>query len=119
MTAKKIFLLFLVIGSAVLLSGCSIFKKDPGEPYVVDLEVWGVFDDSDAYTDVFNEYRRINPYVRNITYRKLPLETYKDDLLNALAAGKGPDIFMIRNSWRGAFEDKVTPAPSDMMTEQE
>ena len=47
-------------------------------------QVWGIFDDSDAYNEVFGEYRKINPYIGEISYRKLPLETYKDDLLNAL-----------------------------------
>jgi multiple sugar transport system substrate-binding protein len=103
--------------SAVSLSGCG-FKTTTPASYSIDLEVWGVFDDSDAYTQVFAEYKKINPYVRNITYRKLDANTYKEDLLNALAAGNGPDIFMIRNSWRGSFQDKSAPAPDTMITEQ-
>lgn len=110
---KKFFSIFFVAFVALLLSGCG-FKADAPEGYAVDLEVWGVFDDSDAYAEILGEYRRINPYVRSINYRKLPVETYKDELLNALAAGKGPDIFMIRNSWRGAFEDKIAPAPDQL-----
>jgi ABC-type glycerol-3-phosphate transport system substrate-binding protein len=61
----------------------------------------------------------MNPNVKNITYRKLAVETYKDDLINAFASGKGPDIFLIRNSWRKAFEDKSAPAPSALISEQE
>ena len=115
---RKYFLMtFLVLG-ALSLSGCG-FKTTAPEGYQVDLEVWGTFDDSDAYADLFGEYRKINPYVHSITYRKLPVETYKEDLLNALAAGKGPDIFMIRNAWRGAFEDKTAPAPDILMNEKQ
>ncbi len=48
----------------------------------------------------------------------MPAETYKEDLLDALASGKGPDIFMIRNSWRKSFEDKTVPAPEGLLTEK-
>lgn len=107
-----------IVFGALLLSGCG-FKDTAPEKYQVKLEVWGVFDDSDAYAEIFNEYRAINPYVIEINYRKLPIETYKEDLLNALAAGKGPDIFMIRNAWRGSFEDKIVPAPEYMLSEKQ
>lgn len=112
---------FLAVGvlitSAFVLSGCGL--KDQAPPsYLVSLEVWGVFDDSDAYTKAFSEYQRINPYIKGIQYRKLAPETYKEDLVNAFASGKGPDIFMIRNSWRLAFEDKTAPAPAELLTER-
>ncbi len=115
---KNILFLMAVVCSTVFLSGCG-FKSSAPEKYLVRLEVWGVFDDSDAYTEIFNDYQKMNPYIGQITYRKLPLETYKEDLLNALAAGKGPDIFMIRNAWRGSFEDKVVPAPDTSVTEKQ
>lgn len=114
---KNILYLTAVVCGTVFLSGCG-FKSAAPEKYLVKLEVWGTFDDSDVYADIFSEYRKINPYVGEISYRKLPLETYKEDLLNALAAGKGPDIFMIRNAWRSSFEDKVVPAP-DRLTEKQ
>lgn len=115
---KNIFFLTTVVCGTIFLSGCG-FKSAPPEKYTVKLEVWGVFDDSDAYREIFSEYRKINPYVGEIMYRKLPLETYKEDLLDALAAGKGPDIFMIRNAWRGSFEDKIVPAPDIFVTEKQ
>ena len=101
----------------LLFSGCG-FKSAAPETYQVKLEVWGILD-SDAYAGIFSEYKMTNPYVIEINYRKLPIETYKEDLLNALAAGNGPDIFMIRNAWRGAFEDKVVPAPDYLLTEKQ
>ncbi|HLC95573.1 MAG TPA: extracellular solute-binding protein, partial [Patescibacteria group bacterium] len=100
----------LVVFVGVLLSGCG-FKETATETYKVKLEVWDVFDDNDVYKEIFAEYKKINPYVSEITYRKFSPETYKEDLLNALAAGKGPDIFMIRNAWRASFEDKIAVAP--------
>lgn len=115
---KKIaFSSFLVLGT-LSLSGCGS-QSVTTESYSVSLEMWGIFDDSSAYTPVIQEYLKLNPNVKNITYRKLPVETYKEDLINAFAIGKGPDIFMIRNSWRGIFEDKTAPAPATIISEQE
>lgn len=114
---KEFFSSVAIVLSGLLFSGCG-FKSTAPETYQVKLEVWGILD-SDAYTGIFGEYRKINPYVTEINYRKLPIETYKEDLLNALAAGNGPDIFMIRNAWRGAFEDKLIPAPDYLLTEKQ
>lgn len=115
---KRIALLvFLLVGTASL-SGCGT-STPASVGYSVSLEVWGVLDDSDAYGNIFGDYRKLNPNVKSITYRKLPIETYRADLINALASGKGPDIFMIRNPWRSAFEDKTAPAPNNLISEQE
>lgn len=116
--SHRISLTFFLLLGTLVLSGCG-FKPSSGEGYKVSLEIWGVFDDSDAYTDAINQYRNINPYIKDIQYRKLSPETYKKDLIDAFAAGKGPDIFMVRNSWRASFEDKTAPAPGTLLTEKE
>jgi len=95
-------------------SGCG----DKPIQYSVDLEIWGVFDDADDYTQIISEYKRVNPFIGNINYRKFTIDNYKKDLLNALASGNGPDIFMINNFWMPNFEDKVATAPTRIVNEQ-
>jgi multiple sugar transport system substrate-binding protein len=114
---KKFFSLMLIVVSAVFLSGCSL-KSSPPEGYKVKLEVCGVIDDSDVYQDIFAQYRKINSYVGDVNYRKFSTETYKEDLINALASGNGPDIFMIRNAWRESFKDKIVPMPNSAEAEK-
>ncbi len=99
-----------------VLAGCGDSKTTS---YSISLEIWGVFDDSDALQGIFSNYREINPYVKDITYRKLSPDTYKADILDALASGNGPDIFMIRNTWQEGFADKVVPAPTSFVTEKQ
>ena len=109
---KRIFQTTIMSFSCLFLAGCG---ADPQENYQVSLEVWGTFDDTDAYQEIFTAYKELNPHVKNITYRKLPTESYRQDLIDALAAGNGPDIFLLRNSWAGDFNDKLVAAPVGMI----
>jgi len=115
---KKIFLpvIGIVVGS-MFLSGCGL-KGTPPQGYKVSLEIWGTVDDSDVYNEIFSEYKKINPYIKEIRYRKVSADTYKEDLVNAMAVGNGPDIFMIRNAWRSSFEDKIVPMPDSLQAEK-
>lgn len=113
----KILASLLAIFSILSLSGCGC-KKAPVKQYGLSLEVWGLFDNSDAYAEIFEKYKKTNLNIDNITYKKLSPDTYKKDLLEALASGKGPDIFLIQNSWLPSFSDKMNSAPSEIINEQ-
>lgn len=114
-TFQKFLSGIMVVVFSVSLSGCF---KQAETPYQVSLEMWGVFDDSDAYRDVIQEYIRMNPHVKEINYRKMNIDTYEKDLLDALASGNGPDIFMMRNGWLPSFANKVVPADPLMIGER-
>lgn len=113
----KIILSFLAIAGILVISGCG-FKQTNPKKYSLNLEVWGLFDNQDAYNEIFENYRKLNPNIGQITYKKFTQDTYKKELLDALASGQGPDIFLIRNTWLSSFGDKVVPAPQTILTEQ-
>lgn len=114
---KKISFLILLL-SVVSLSGCGSAPKDT--PYRINLEIWGTVDDSDAYAQVISDYRAINKdHVGTITYKKLPADTYKEDLVRAFAEGKGPDLFFVRNAWLPDFASLIAPAPTYQTSETE
>lgn len=106
--------IFAVI-AVPFFSGCG--KQNTG--YLVNLEVWSLFDDSSAYEDIIAEYKKINPYVGEIKYRKFTPETYRRDLVDAMASGQGPDIFLIQNNWTPSFADKIEPASDIVLREAE
>ena len=112
----RIFAGVLLAGSVFALSGCGLRTSDT--QYRMNLEVWGVFDDSDAFQQVIGKYKELNPNIGSLEYRKFGVDTYRQDLLNALAAGKGPDIFLIRNSWIPAFSDKIVSSPEGYIDER-
>lgn len=79
-------------------------------PAPVTLEFWSVFDDSSVYRSLIEKYRQLNPNI-TINYHKKDIATYESELVNALAAGRGPDIFSIHNTWLPKHLDKLAPSP--------
>lgn len=105
---------FLLLASLVFFSGCSIFQTQQAT-YQVKLEIWGLFDDSDAFAKVISEYKKRDPHIADIKVKKLEVESYETELRDALASGKGPDILLIHNSWMAKHKDKLAPAPDTVL----
>jgi len=77
----------------------------------IALQVWGVGEDIDAYSQVNADYRGLHPNV-NIQFRRFRLEEYEQQLLNAFAEDRGPDMFLIHNDWLGKYMTKIVPMPA-------
>lgn len=99
------FVIAIVIASLFFFGGTNTAK-----PPAVTLTVFGTLDNK-ALEPVFDGYKGLRPNVK-IAYARFPEATYEKDLINALAAGRGPDVFMIREGWLGKHKDKILPAPT-------
>ncbi|MBI2637331.1 MAG: extracellular solute-binding protein [Candidatus Sungbacteria bacterium] len=75
-----------------------------------DLVVWG-FNDEYPWRAVAGGFTAKNPGVR-VKYRTILKENYYSELLNALAAGVGPDIFMLKESDLYEYKDKTASVVS-------
>lgn len=107
---KKLSRFSVIIAIAILplLSiGCSDPEKGVGP---VTIKIWKPFVDSDKMQSIMSAYQAKHTNV-TFEYTKKNIENYETDLLNALAAGNGPDIFSINNTWVPRYMDKITPAP--------
>ncbi|MGE5425496.1 MAG: ABC transporter substrate-binding protein [Bacillota bacterium] len=110
---KRIFLL-LLLGAFMLSAGfgCKTVDKETKaamEP--VTLTYWRVIDDTDTFQPIIDAYRVLHPNV-TVKYRKLRLEEYETELLNALAEDRGPDILSIHNTWIRKYQSKLAPMPA-------
>ncbi len=112
-TLYTIILPIIFLGLAVVLPGC---KEPPAKE--VKLEFWGVFDDSDIFQPLIEEFNQVFPKTE-IKYYKKTYQTYESDLLEAMASGRGPDILVIHNTWLPRYEDKIWAAPSELITLKE
>ncbi len=100
--------LFFLLG---FLGVIPIFREDIRLSQV-ELEFWGVGDDQSDWNDTINKFESMYPNV-NIKYTKLDQVNYEKHLLNALAAGAGPDVFMFHNTWASKHANKIVPVSSD------
>ncbi len=98
------FIIFLLL---VFLGALPGFKKNVTH---ADLTLWGVGDSPQVWQNTISAWNQISPAV-SVKYREFDEASYEAELINALAAGRGPDIFMLHNTWLPKHGDKITPAP--------
>ncbi len=79
------------------------------------LEFWGLFDSSSVWQPIFDAYKKNNSNV-SFNYVQMNPDTYEQDLVEALASGKTPDIIMFRSSWLPKHGNKISPLPETLMT---
>ena len=132
---SKILILILVISAPLFLSGC--FKKRcpkpadniPGTSGFRDdcpteeeaeptgkreLDFYFVFDNTDAFREQIQAFQSQNPGITVRTKKFVSLEEYEDLVINEIAEGEGPDVFMIHNSWVLKHWRKLLPQPMDL-----
>lgn len=119
--ATKTILLILV--TAVAFSGCA--RKDRVKPGVVttepvELTIWRAADSHESFERIIEQYRSERPnvninYVHNPAWKNDP-ELYLKDTIEALATGKGPDIWSVRNDWLPGQINKMQAAANDVLS---
>lgn len=111
---RRQIILLASIGGTILIVLLVVFGVLPGlrhsAPPPVELNVWGVEDSRDIWQVFFEPLRKSLPYI-SINYTQFPENTYESILLDRLAAGMGPDIFYMKNSWILRHRDKIFPLP--------
>lgn len=112
---KKIAFLFVLM-VFILTSGfgCKGVSKEAQEGMKpITLNYWRVYDGPDDFKEIIAKYNALHPFI-TINYKKLRPEEYEDELLNAFAEDRGPDIFSIHNTWVKKYESKLAPIPASI-----
>lgn len=81
----------------------------------ITVNVWGVGDSSSVWASTIQSYEQSNPGVK-VVYTEVDQSNYEANLINALASGNGPDIFMFNNSWLTENGNKIVPAPQSLIS---
>lgn len=112
MKRKILFLSLIFIFFITSGFGCKLTNKQTQEAMKpVVLNYWRVWDDSDAFEKIIEEYKKLHPFV-TINYKKLRYSEYEKELINALAEDRGPDIFSLPNTWIKKYQSKIAPMPA-------
>lgn len=104
------------IGATLMMTGAGCFggsSTSTAASNKVTLNVWGVFDENDAWKKIIDAYHVQHPNV-TVHYTKFRFEDYSMELIRALAEGKGPDIMAVHNDELGGFASLLTPMPSSV-----
>jgi ABC-type glycerol-3-phosphate transport system substrate-binding protein len=105
--------LISVIGAVLLTSGCTTPGSDTAAQTAykpVTLTVWRAWDDTEAFSQLVADYRKVRPNV-TVEYRRLRYEEYEKTLLQAFAEDRGPDVFSINNTWMRKYEPMLADSP--------
>lgn len=122
MRIKNYILVFLVCvlvtttGQTCSCLGGTTSNVEEGEE--ITLTVWRTFDDEEVFQEAIDLYEELNPNI-NIEYIKKDYSEYEEETLDALAAGKGPDIWSIRNDWVYRHYDKLQPMTEGLLKKSE
>ncbi|PKL36876.1 hypothetical protein CVV38_03205 [Candidatus Peregrinibacteria bacterium HGW-Peregrinibacteria-1] len=112
---KKVLLVTLIISSLLIIPACR--TKAPGTPLQdytgVELTYYKLHDNSEVISPYIDEFIKTHPGLK-INYRKFTdQENYETTILNEMAAGKGPDIISMPNTWFASNYQKTTPLPQE------
>ncbi len=79
-----------------------------GQQQTATLQFWGTFDDAKSYDSAISAFEQQNPGI-HIVYRQFNFEDYEKQLIDSFAAGAGPDIWLMHNTWLPKHGDKIQP----------
>lgn len=109
--------LILISGIALMGFGCRAPQKVQTTT-TTSLVVWGLWQDSDSMGPILRAFKDQTGIA--VEYKKVAsVATYEKDLLEALAEGRGPDIFVINNAWVEAKRGRLIPAPVEIINERQ
>lgn len=89
-------------------------EEKPVDVPRVQLNFWGTKYDEAAWAGVVASFMSKNPGI-SIAYRGISEDLYEKELLDNLAAGTGPDIFLIHNDWLLKHKNKISPLPESVI----
>src|SRR6187431_2409837 len=101
--AIGLFLFLIVIGAMLSSSGTP--KKSTEQ---IELVWWKPFETTPQTQPLIDAYTALNKNVR-IRFVTKDITSYEQELVDAIASGKGPDIFSIHNDWLPKHIEKLVP----------
>ncbi len=114
-------IVILGIFSALAVSGVIIFAFVVGGQQtekIGPVEMWGTFDDAPVNA-ALRQLAEADSRFKNITYVEKKPETYASELTQALAAGRGPDVFIMRQDEAMRDGEKAISIPYEGLPKEQ
>ena len=107
----------IVLLVIVTIVAIIIARSGSDTPTSTTIKVWSPYDESKAWDKLAQTYLMENTDVK-LEYKYIEANDAKDyeaKVVNAIASGNGPDIWLVRNDWLLKHQTKLAPA-SDYVT---
>ncbi len=104
--ALSVAVFFLIIGIVVFALRGGSFSGTSQGPVVI----WGTLDQQ-TMQGVINTLKATDNSFNNVTYTEKDPALYENSIVNAIAAGNPPDLFLLPQSDIAQFSDKVQTIP--------
>lgn len=105
--------LFIILALVVVI--LNLKSKNSAQQASGTITIWGA-DAPRAFSDLANAYNGPGSTGAQIKYTQINPADYQSKLLNALAAGTGPDIFEIGNRDLAQWQNVIAPVPATLLT---
>lgn len=126
MSQKKIIFIIIVV---VLCLGLGIGlmalsgknTKNTGPKWPKELTVWVVGDDSAGFDPLITAFKK-NPVYKDTTVSVSKFASYEDyerTLINVIADGNSPDVFVVPSTGAGLLESKTEPIPDSLFDQND
>jgi multiple sugar transport system substrate-binding protein len=109
-----LFAFFLLLGVGVFAA----FGGLRGNASTGPVTIWGTVD-SALMNNLITTLRNGNSTLADVTYVQKNPATYDSDLLNAMASGSGPDLFLVSQDNLYSFSNKITTIPYSDVSQAE
>ncbi len=113
-------LIVLGVFLALAVAGIFLFATFGGfgGPSFDRVIIWGTMDEK-IVNSFIGTLRNENEELSEVEYVEKDSDTYRDELIEALASGSGPDLFMLTDDLILLEENKIVPIPYSQISERE
>ncbi len=113
-------LLLLVAFGMLTMGGVAIFAMSGGingTGGTGQVTIWGTSDDDTMQSLLASMRQADKTTFDKVQYIRKDKTTYSNDLINAMASGNGPDLFMVTQDMVTQFSDKITVIPYNSVSQ--
>jgi multiple sugar transport system substrate-binding protein len=106
---------FFIVAGVIALATFGKFKS--GNDVQAQAVIWGTLPDT-AVMQVVSRYNDAHDNALAVTYKQFAVDSFNTELVNAIAAGKGPDAVIITDNDVVSYEDKLYTVPFTSISER-
>jgi ABC-type glycerol-3-phosphate transport system substrate-binding protein len=107
----------LAFASIILLSNFQAEKTEEELAYGDSVTIWGT-EDQASIDRVFLGIMQEDKAFAAVKYRKVDASTFDDELLNAIAEGRSPDMIILPSDKLVSYRSKLVPIPYTTLPER-